>query len=82
MFGVLGAFYLGSMRKTRTGYSLPQAAIASLYVLAYGVSDEAHQYFVPGRTTEYMDVAADAAGGLLIVTMVYLIARNRSGSGR
>ncbi len=47
-----------------------------------GVSDEVHQYFVPGRTTEYMDVAADAAGGLLIVTMVYLIARNRSGSGR
>ncbi len=80
MFGVLGAFYLGSMGKSRTGYSLPQAAIASLYVLAYGVSDEVHQYFVPGRTTETMDIAADAAGGLLMATIVYLIARNRSRS--
>ena len=82
MFGVLGAFYLGSMRKSRAGYSLPQAAIASLYVLAYGVSDEIHQYFVPGRTTEYMDVAADAAGGLLVATIVYLIARSKSASSR
>ncbi len=78
VFGVLGAFYLGSMRKSLTGYSLSQAATASLYVLAYGVSDEAHQYFVPGRSTEYMDIAADAAGGLLMVTIMYLIAR-RSG---
>ncbi len=81
-FGVLGAFYLGSMRKSRTGYSLPQAAIASLYVLAYGASDETHQYFVPGRTTEYMDVAADAVGGLLMITIVFLIARRRSRSPR
>jgi len=75
MFGVLGAFYLGSMRKSGTGYSLSQAVIASLYVLAYGISDEAHQYFVPGRTAETMDIAADAVGGLLMVTILYLIAR-------
>lgn len=30
----------------------------------YGVSDEYHQLFVPGRTFEYFDVAADAIGSV------------------
>jgi VanZ family protein len=29
---------------------------------AYGVSDEFHQRFVPGRTADVRDVAADAIG--------------------
>ena len=31
----------------------------------YGLSDEFHQSFVPGRTTDVMDLAADTVGGLL-----------------
>jgi VanZ family protein len=30
----------------------------------YGVSDEYHQVFVPGRTFEYFDIAADAIGSV------------------
>jgi VanZ family protein len=30
----------------------------------YGVSDEYHQVFVPGRTFEYLDIAADAIGSV------------------
>lgn len=31
----------------------------------YGISDEIHQYFVPGRFVEVLDVVADAVGTLI-----------------
>ncbi len=33
--------------------------------LLYGLSDEIHQYFVPGREFSWMDLLADGAGGYL-----------------
>lgn len=33
--------------------------------LLYGLSDEVHQYFVPGREFSWMDLLADGAGGYL-----------------
>ena len=67
---MLGAFYLSAMRKADTGYTLRQLAIATLCVAAYGVSDEIHQHFVPGRNSEIMDVVADTAGGLLATILM------------
>jgi VanZ family protein len=49
--------------------------------MLYGVSDEFHQYFVPGRSVEALDVLADALGGLLGAWMMYQLCRmtcNRS----
>ena len=45
--------------------SLKGAATAVLLTIAYGVSDEFHQWFVPGRTPEVLDALADAAGALV-----------------
>jgi VanZ family protein len=43
-----------------------RTALLSLCVtIAYGISDEIHQIYVPGRTADIYDVAADAAGGLI-----------------
>ncbi len=43
--------------------SLPHAvALALLVSIAYAVSDEWHQSFVPGRSGSGLDVAIDAAG--------------------
>ena len=48
-------------------------AIASLY----GVSDEFHQSFVPGRQASVGDVAADAVGAGLVLMIVYLVMKGR-----
>lgn len=36
--------------------------IVFLLAVAYGISDEWHQAYVPGRTADWQDVAADAVG--------------------
>lgn len=40
------------------------AGLALLIAVAYGVSDEFHQTFVPGRSAELRDLFADAAGAV------------------
>jgi VanZ family protein len=60
-----------------------QAMLAALLTAAYGATDELHQWFVPGRTADVRDLAADAAGALVAVLAAYAIARVRAGrSGR
>src|SRR5262245_21000950 len=44
------------------GVSWRTALLAILFSTLYGVSDELHQSFVPHRTPDVWDVAADAAG--------------------
>lgn len=39
--------------------------LAILLAILYGVSDEIHQYFVPGRSSEFYDIVADAVGACL-----------------
>ena len=38
------------------------ALLAVLIAIGYGAFDEAHQYFVPGRTADVLDLLADSAG--------------------
>ena len=52
-FAVLGALLLRALRDER-------AALAA--GVAYAVSDELHQHFVPGRVGSPLDVAIDAVG--------------------
>jgi VanZ family protein len=44
------------------------AAIAIAITVAYGATDELHQAMVPGRTAEFADLYADAAGAVLAAT--------------
>ncbi len=43
--------------------------------LIYGITDELHQLFVPGRTSDVFDVAADTVGGLVTALIVLLWSR-------
>lgn len=49
--------------------------LAFLIPLAYGVSDEFHQHFVPGRSVDALDVLADGTGALLVVAFLAWRAR-------
>ncbi len=72
VFGILGFFALGAMKTTVEGYRVFQLWLAVGLVIGYGVLDEFHQHFVPGRTPDIYDVMADAVGGML---GVWLFAR-------
>jgi VanZ family protein len=56
------------------------ACVALLIAVGYGVSDEFHQSFVPGRSSDVHDVVADAAGAAtgLAVWWAWGIIRRRS----
>lgn len=59
---------------------IPPATLIALSVFLtalYGASDEIHQYFVPSRSAEFLDFAADAIGGVVGVIAAMVIFRNR-----
>ena len=51
------------------------AAVAVGFAVLYGVSDEWHQSFVPGRSPDARDVLADAAGALVAVLVLWALTR-------
>lgn len=67
VYGLLAAAVLfahsEAARKTK---SLKTAAVTAATCLLYGISDEFHQAFVPGRFVSGADLAADFFGGLFI----------------
>ena len=77
-FGILGLLATGSLHASQTGYPTRQVWLVVLAVLLYGILDECHQYFVPGRSADIYDVLADAIGGLLGAWAMYYLARTLS----
>jgi VanZ family protein len=62
-FAVLGALTLRAVSRDRR--STKRELIITLIVVAlYGASDEFHQRFTPGRSSEGISVLFDVAGGL------------------
>jgi VanZ family protein len=60
-YGVLGALLAIALGVGRApGWA--RAALALALAAGYGVSDEWHQSFVPGRMTSFWDIAADTVG--------------------
>ena len=47
-------------------------AVAIVWATLYGVSDEFHQLFVPGRSADRYDVLADCAGATLGAALGWL----------
>ena len=75
LYGVLASLVQGSLRnwKPAAGYQLWWVLAAAAFATLYGVSDEYHQSFVPGRSASLLDMlvngvgAATAAGGLWLL---------------
>lgn len=80
---VLGALVC-SFANTYKKYKIAIHGILSVvFCLLYAVSDEIHQYFVPGRACRFLDICIDTAGSVIAVFLFSLIAHrkmcNRSG---
>ena len=62
-----GLGWLVSREMRQCSVSAPHWLVltATLFCLGYGLTDEVHQYFVPGRSFEVGDLAADAVGGCI-----------------
>ncbi|MBA3231554.1 MAG: VanZ family protein [Acidobacteria bacterium] len=67
----LGVLVLYALARGRLeGVTWRRAVLAVAISILYGMSDEWHQSFVPGRTADWADVLADAVGAALGVTLV------------
>jgi len=51
--------------------------ISSLIGIAYAVSDELHQKFVPGRSCEFFDFLADSLGIIVIQIGIWLYLKRK-----
>jgi VanZ family protein len=70
-YAILGAVTLRALAGARlNGVTWPRAAAALVICALYGVSDEFHQSFVPGRTPDVHDVIADCIGAAVAVTLI------------
>ncbi len=46
---------------------------AALFCVVYAISDELHQYFVPGRACRLLDVCIDSMGSIFAVAFIALL---------
>jgi VanZ family protein len=75
VYALLGAMMLRGFARARwTGVTLAGALAAVALSVLYGVSDEWHQSFVPGRSPDVYDVGADAAGATIGVAAAAALA--------
>ncbi len=68
IYGLLAAATLfGVGRKSWLGRRRLSGLFVVLFCILYGISDEWHQAFVPGRTPSIWDLAADTVGATAMV---------------
>jgi len=67
-YGILTAFYLRALRGAGRDDRVVRVASVVLAV-AYALSDEYHQTFVPGRNGTWVDVAVDGVGILGVTAL-------------
>ncbi len=65
-YGILAVLLARAVRLTSLTASLPLVfAIALYFAVFYGVTDEFHQSFVPGRSADFDDLLADTIGAAI-----------------
>ena len=80
-FGVLALLMAWAFaRSQRANVTVAHVAASLILSSAYGVSDEVHQYFVPGRDVTLGDFLADVIGAGVGACVAYILGRARTRS--
>jgi hypothetical protein len=75
-YGILGAVLIRALAGGRlNGVTWWRAGLAVVLATLYGVTDEFHQSFVPGRSPDRFDVLADCVGAAVTVVVIAGLAR-------
>lgn len=75
IYGVLGFLSFLTFISYRRLRLILRLSLSAAVCLIYAVSDEIHQFFVPGRSCELRDVCIDFCGALLAITVSALFSR-------
>jgi VanZ family protein len=81
VYFVLSLLVFRGVRGERTGCRLRWVFEAWLIASAYAVSDELHQWFVPGRGASVADVLIDSAAAAVAQLVAAIMWRGRTSSG-
>ena len=54
---------------------------AFIFSCVYGILDEFHQDFLPGRSSNMYDLLAGAAGALLYLAIALMVSQRKNGGG-
>ena len=73
---ILG-FLITSLMKEYKEINKKVLLISIIISVLYAISDEVHQYFVPGRSCEIRDMLIDSTGSIIGTYIYYLIYRIR-----
>jgi VanZ family protein len=66
---------LGVLLSAALGLEKKRVFVAIFVASLFGVSDELHQFFVPGRVASIYDAATDAAGSAVGAVSAFLLRR-------
>lgn len=75
-YGVLAWLYLRGLRHHLGGLGDPRVVSVAM-AMVYGLSDEYHQTFVPGREGKLYDVGVDTVGACAAMVLDWWLARRR-----
>jgi VanZ family protein len=82
VYAVLGGLFLLAVKATSPLGAGRLVTAAVVLAGLYGLTDEFHQLFVPGRSADLRDAAADAAGALVGASVALgLLSRGPTSAG-
>jgi len=83
-FGAYGVLAILTAWALAAAAARPAVRVAAVLVvvLLYGISDEFHQSFVPGRRSDPKDVMVDVAGATCALLVLALVSRHRPNGGQ
>lgn len=72
-YGLFALLLFRALNGTLTKTSFLLLALFTVIItVGYGASDEFHQVFVPGRTSDVKDLFADGLGSVMAMTVIFI----------